>query len=306
MPNTLAHLGIHAITTKSVFPWADIKWIYLGAIIPDVPFILKRIIAIILPFVDMLDVRLFAIPQASLLFSLVLAFAFSRFSLRPGRAFLVLGVGVLMHLLIDACQIKWGNGPRFLVPFDWSMTSFNLFWPEDMASHILTATGIAYVVYAFTRPIAQQAADLCMPAGGQLVALAAAVIFYVASPVGLMDMVLRAGGGDVQLIRLEDRTGQPMELDRANYKTVENQHLIELYSGKFVMLQGLPAAIPDHGKISVRGDFTAHNILRANDYHLNYGRFRELASIIGLAVIMIYWLIVLRERAAIWRRASTS
>ena len=79
------------------------------------------------------------------------------------RVFLVLGFGVLLHLLIDACQIKWGNGPHFLVPFDWRLTNFGFFWPEQLPSHLLTALGGLYVIYAFTVPIRAQARDLIFP-----------------------------------------------------------------------------------------------------------------------------------------------
>jgi hypothetical protein len=35
MPNTLAHLGIQGVATLSWLKKADLKWIFIGCIIPD-------------------------------------------------------------------------------------------------------------------------------------------------------------------------------------------------------------------------------------------------------------------------------
>ena len=44
MPNTLAHLCVQGIATRSLIKDADLKWIYTGCVIPDVPWILQRVI----------------------------------------------------------------------------------------------------------------------------------------------------------------------------------------------------------------------------------------------------------------------
>jgi len=234
MPNTIAHLGLHAVSTKAILSKADIKWIYLGAILPDIPFVMKRAATFIAPNVDILDVRLFAIVQASLLFSLMLAFACSRLSSRSRYVFLVLSFGVLLHLLIDACQIKWGNGSRFLAPFDWSLTNFGLFWPEQLPSHLMTALGGLCVIYAFTLPIREQAKDLVLPGLKGLLALVAALAIYLLLPLAFIDAVEQAGGGSVQLIRMEERSGHEIELDRARYRRDGARMTVELYRGEFI------------------------------------------------------------------------
>ena len=68
MPNTLAHLGVQGIATRSVLRDADLKWIYLGCIIPDVSWIIQRLVRYVIPNIDLYDLRLYAIVQASLLF----------------------------------------------------------------------------------------------------------------------------------------------------------------------------------------------------------------------------------------------
>ncbi len=296
MPNTLAHLGLHAITTKAVFPRADIKWIYLGAVLPDIPFVIKRAVSLVASDVDILDVRLFALTQASLLFTLILAFACSRFSNKSKRVFLVLGFGVLLHLLIDACQIKWGNGPRFLVPFDWTLTSFGFFWPEQLPSHLLTALGALYVIYAFTLPIRAQARDLIFPRQGPLFAACVSLAVYSFLPLAFLGAAEQVGAGNVQMIRSDARGGQEVELDRARYRHADGQMIIEIYRGEFVSITGIDEALQAEGKMSVRGMFLTHEVIQANEYHLNDSRYREQASMVGLAVVTVYWLIIVVAR----------
>jgi hypothetical protein len=296
MPNTIAHLGLNALFSKAFIKNADIKWIYVGAVLPDVPYILKRAILMLFPDVNVLDVRLFAIVQASLLFSLVFAFACSRFSNRANHVFLVLSVGVLLHLLLDACQIKWGNGPNFFAPFDWTIVNFGFFWPEQLPSHLLTALGGLYAIYAFTVPVGGQSQDLAIPKKRGLVAFWIALAIYVMLPFAFMNSVEKAGGGDVQLIRMADRTGRFMEMDRAPFKHSGDLTAIQLYAGQFITLTGIAEGLPNQGKISIRGSFVAHDIFQADEYHLNDGAFREIASIVGLSIVLIYWLIVLIGR----------
>jgi len=296
MPNTIAHLGLHAVSTKAILSKADIKWIYLGAILPDIPFVMKRAATFIAPNVDILDVRLFAIVQASLLFSLMLAFACSRLSSRSRYVFLVLSFGVLLHLLIDACQIKWGNGSRFLAPFDWSLTNFGLFWPEQLPSHLMTALGGLCVIYAFTLPIREQAKDLVLPGLKGLLALVAALAIYLLLPLAFIDAVEQAGGGSVQLIRMEERSGHEIELDRARYRRDGARMTVELYRGEFITLTGIGQDLPAAGKLSVRGSFSAHDVIRADEFHINDASYREHASMLGLGIVLLYWLLVLVTR----------
>ena len=42
MPNTLAHLGVQALVTRTLLPRAELRWIALGCVIPDLPWIAQR------------------------------------------------------------------------------------------------------------------------------------------------------------------------------------------------------------------------------------------------------------------------
>lgn len=302
MPNTIAHIGIHAFVTRSIFPWADLKWIFLGAILSDLPFVLKRGITFLGLDVDILDVRLMSVVQASLLFSLVLALVIAQFSNRVVRVFGVLALGVIMHLLLDACQIKWGNGPRLLLPADWSILNFGLFWPEQLPSHLLTLIGAIILVLAFMRPLAGQASDLRLPPLRRWGLVFAGALVYLLGPLLLLDLAERSGAGSVQIIRQAERSGLSVELDRARFRTHSNGVDVELYSGRFITLDGIVDELPKSGKISIKGEFTSHNVINATEYHLNHGQFRELASVLGLGVVLAYWLAILGTRISGRRR----
>ena len=92
MPNTLAHLGVQSFTTRNIIRNADIKWIYLGCIIPDMPWIIQRLVRYANPDIDMYDLRLYAIVQASLLFCILLSLAFATISKYFWKTFIILSI----------------------------------------------------------------------------------------------------------------------------------------------------------------------------------------------------------------------
>lgn len=297
MPNTIAHLGVHCLVTRGLISNADFKWIFIGAVLPDVPFIIKRALTVLPLDVDVLDLRLFSIVQASLAFSVLLGLACAQFSRRTGKVFLILSIGVVAHLLLDACQIKWGNGPRILAPIDWTITSFSLFWPEELPSHLLSIFGIVTLIYVFTRPVDAQCQDLIVPNAKRWAVISLLLLSYFAVPLMFLNSIEQAGGGSVDIIRSEDREGREIQLDRARFVYDGSSASIELYSGKFISLLGLGENLPEKGKVSVKGIFTSHSEITIREHHFNNARYRELMSIFGLLAIMIYWVWILAANA---------
>ena len=149
MPNTLAHFGIQALTNKAVFRPVDVKWIGLGCLLPDLPWITQRLI-LPLNMVDSIDLRLYVIIQSTLFFSLILSAAISLQVKDSKRIFLLLGFNCLLHLLLDATQTKWANGIHLLAPFSWQLINFNFYWPEQLPSLLLTLIGlILFPIFAW-------------------------------------------------------------------------------------------------------------------------------------------------------------
>jgi hypothetical protein len=147
MPNTLAHFAINGLLTRAVLADADLKWVYLGFVIPDLPWILQRIVKSLPLSMDLYDLRAYCIVQSSLLLCVFICIAFSMLVKLRCKAFVILIIGALLYLLLDAVQIKWANGVHLFLPFNWNLIRFDLFWPESLGTYILTTAGIMYFVF---------------------------------------------------------------------------------------------------------------------------------------------------------------
>ena len=117
MPNTLAHIGVQGITTRSIFKFSDLKWIYIGCMIPDIPWIIQRYLRTAQIF-NLYDVRDYSIILATFLFSIIFSAAISFFSNNYKRVFFILVFSSLFHLLLDPLQIKWANGIHLFAPIN--------------------------------------------------------------------------------------------------------------------------------------------------------------------------------------------
>ena len=91
--------------------------------------------------VDVFDLRLYTMGLASLAVTLILAGAIAVATTAPRRVFAWLGLNALLHLLLDATEIKFGNGVHLLAPFSWRMTSFDLLPGESPVYLLLTLAG---------------------------------------------------------------------------------------------------------------------------------------------------------------------
>ena len=92
MPNILVHFGVQGVVTRSLMWQAEPRWIFLGCLIPDIPWILQRLGSTFIPGIDLYDLRLYAIVQASLAVSLLLCGALAQLSSRASEVFNVLAL----------------------------------------------------------------------------------------------------------------------------------------------------------------------------------------------------------------------
>ncbi|HID02690.1 MAG TPA: hypothetical protein EYP18_05730, partial [Desulfobacterales bacterium] len=76
MPNTLVHIAIQTPLTRLGMKEAPLQWIAVGCIIPDIPWIVQRIFTYF-PGIDTLNLRLYTVTQASLIYCLILSLALS-------------------------------------------------------------------------------------------------------------------------------------------------------------------------------------------------------------------------------------
>lgn len=306
MPNTLAHLGVQGAASHGAGPTIPVHWVIAGVVIPDLPWILYRVVrGFGLPF-DPYELRLYAIVQSSLLFSLALGIALV---LLLARRRLVAGAVVtgnlLLHLLLDGLQRKWGNGVTLLAPADWSQWSLDLFWPEGPVAVIGTAVGIGYCVY-MARVVRRRGAGVVMRTRPRaLLPVLGLLVAYVAGPLAFTGSAEVANNHYIATLRDRSaRAGRPVEFDRVTYHPTDPPS-IATFAGERIYLGGLDSGPDRAATASVRGEFVAVDAVDVADIHYHWPWFREVASVIGLLAGAAVWLVVLIRGPAgrAWVRA---
>ena len=286
MPNTLAHIGVQGITTRSIFKFADLKWIYLGCIIPDIPWIIQRILRTSNMF-NLYDVRDYSIILATFLFCIVLSAALSFFSSNYKRVFFILVFSSLFHLLLDPLQIKWANGVHLFAPFSWHLLSFNIFWPESLPTYIITAFGLIYFIFMFKKGITEYS-DLILPVRQKAFLSASLMLIYFVIPLFMLNMPENQDNHFVKTLRnYSTRTGKYIELDRAVYLPGNKGDFIKTFSNEKIKAANLK--LENETLISIRGKFLSPGEIYIEDYHIN-SQFRDDASLIGISLTVILWL----------------
>ncbi len=284
MPNTLAHIGLQVPLTKFGLKTAPLQWIVLGCIIPDIPWIFQRIFRLI-PMIDPVSLRMYAVCQASLFFCCILSLAFALLTKRTVFIFLVLSANSLLHLLLDACQIKWGNGVNLLAPFSWHSTSFAFFWPEHPITYLLIGLGLVACVTYWPKAV-QSDLFLQRPGKVKTTGLAFALLFYTLTPVLFIDA---AYNGDVHYSRTildkPEQTGKTVEIDRGRYK--QHSKTIATYADNALSINNPPAV--EGTSLSIKGIFDQKNSITITEYH-EHKNHRDYASYAGLMYILLLWL----------------
>lgn len=285
MPNTLVHLCVQTPASRLTIQDADFKWIALGCIIPDIPWIMQRIITFAIPGINILDLRIYSIIQASLFFSLILSLAFSLVTDRPVRIFILLAFNVTLHLFLDALQIKWGNGVHFLVPFSWRMTNVSLFWPEGSFILVLSLAGLGVLIFFGLKEWCRAIRWATRKSSYALAVVL--LIGYIALPFALFDGPVEENNHYVATLNgKEQRVGKKIEIDRGQYS--DSDQTIYVVSGEKLVLRG---DVPhEDALLSVRGYFLDNGTVQATAIHV-HSKFRDLASIAGLAGILLIWLL---------------
>ena len=323
MPNTLIHLAVQGSASAGALriaprlrreTWAwDWPLILLGAVLPDLPWIVQRVLRTTLlrfgvastPEGDPIfyDLRLFAGVQSSLAFCLLLAAACALVTRRPSRCFFVLGVGALLHLLLDATQIKWANGVLLLAPFDWRLFRFDWLWPEHALIpwlSLMSFCGVAALVWRISPPEERLLAWGSRHRRRRFAALLLLAL-YLLGPLALAGRLEASGAYSISALRSE-RVGEPVELGTAWVFESEEPSggptgpailSMRTMSERWLRLDaGSPVALAP-GRWSVRGELIERDggiALHVTDAHLHPRRLREYSSILGLVIVSAVWL----------------
>ena len=289
MPNTFAHIGVQTLISRWLFGSVDVRWIWLGAIIPDIPWVLQRVVRVLDPGIDQLELRAYVVVQATLLFSVLLSAALSMLAQRKGQTFLVVMVGCLLHLLLDASQTKWGNGVQLFAPFDWTVMNFGWYWPESWITYGLTALGVLIALVswrvALTKPLELDVRTPTLILGLLLLGL------YFAGPKLFLEQVFSADAHYINTMRHQDRLGKPLAFDRRTFSGEHGQGAVTLY-GEQIELEGVTfpgtknATDQAEMTISIQGRFISDSRVLVSNCHLHHGQLRNALSLLGFLLVI--------------------
>lgn len=294
MPNTLAHLAVQGLATRAVLRGADLKWIFLGCVIPDAPWILQRTLKWLAhDSLSLYDLRLYAIVQGSLIGCLLLCGAAAALSAAPKKVFYILALNSLFHLLLDACQTKWANGVHLFAPLSWRLLNFEIFWPESLLTVLLTLGGVVYVVNSMRRPGSPVGLSVSGPRSVSFLVLLAA---YYLLPILLISGPEAADNHSVRTLRnAQARPGAFVEFDRNAYSRGRNGDYLETFAGEELAVRGLTH--DRSGSVSVRGRFVDENTVEILALHAHWRWFRNAASYAGLVIVATVWMMTVARYA---------
>lgn len=290
MPNTLVHYAVQVPTSRIAFRNAGLRWFLLGSIIPDVPWIVQRVVPIVVPGIELYVLRLYATAQASLILSVVLCAAIAVLAKSSKVVFAALAGNAFLHLLLDALQTKWGNGVHLLAPWSWEMWNVGLFWPEHVVFVVLTLIGLIYVVVEWGISGREQHAEILQwPAWRDVLLAAGLLAAYVFTPFLMLEDVRASGSHHVDVLeRGEGRAGEPVAFDREIFRLEGGQPVIVTDYGEKLHVRSdeLPAR---PATVSLQGRFVGRDTLLVQRFHVHRGGFRDGASMAGLVLAVAVW-----------------
>jgi hypothetical protein len=285
VPNTLVHFAVQGAASRGLWRALDPRWIYLGCLLPDVPWILRRVVVGLGVPVDAFDLRLYTMAQASLAGTLLLCAALALLTVAPRLVLAVLGTNALLHLLIDATELKFGNGVHLAAPFSWRMTSFELLPGESPVYLVLAAAGALLVVWELTRTRNAVVGFVSTPS--RVVGAAVLLAAYLVFPFPFLGAVEASGSYSVKTLREVDaRPGRTVSIDRTAFRASRGGGVIEMWTGERVRATG---DLPAHdATVSLHGTFLAPDVLRV-DRLFEHRQNRDWPSYVALLLLAAVW-----------------
>jgi hypothetical protein len=286
VPNTLVHFAAQGAFSHALWRRLDPRFVYLGCLLPDLPWILRRaVVGFGLP-VDSFDLRLYTMGLASLAITLLLAGAVAAATAAPRRTFAVLGLNALLHLLLDATEVKFGNGVHLLAPVSWRMTSFDWVAGESLLYLVLTLGGALLVAWEIARPRGTAVPLDLRPR--RLATAAALLAAYLLAPLPFLRAIESSDSYSVKTLReVEMRPGRSVDLDRTAFFAAPAGGSVELWTGERVRATG---SLPAHDAIvSLHGTFLEAQVLRI-DRLIEHRRNRDWPSYLGLVLLTLVFL----------------
>ena len=292
MPNTLAHLAVQGVANASWQPARYLPWVLLGCVLPDVPWIANRILRVANPALDPVALDLYCFVQASWLFSVLLGCAVASFARRPLAASALVAGNALLHLLLDAIEIKPGSGVHLFVPFSWQPVSVDLMWPEHPVVTGVTLLGAVLAVIFLVAPRFRRSLEPLVFSLRRTAVAIAAVAAYLVLPLPLGEGAWDADYRSIRsLVGSDVSVRSRVELERDPVVVRDGMPFVQTFGREFRLITDRELA--DGAVVSVTGYLSGPRTIRATEVHVNDPGFRDLASIAGLLAVALVWIRVL-------------
>ena len=224
-----------------------------------------------------------------------LSLALATISKHFWRTLIILSINSLLHLLLDATQIKWANGVHFFAPFNWQLANFNLFWPESIPTYILTFFGLIYFAINWRKCIAPK--DLLIPRSAlRICSLVFLVAAYFVLPFCLLNWPESADNHYVKTLRdVKFRQGSYIEFDRVRYMPRNEGGVLMTFAGEEIGVEGLK--LKHSATVSVGGSFIDNIAVGISKFHIHSDWFRDVASYTGLVLVAVVWIVTLLRKS---------
>lgn len=279
-------MGINAAATRAIIKSSDILLIYFGAVIPDFPWILQRVMQVIIPNFDRYDLRIYCIALSSLFFSFILCLSIAVIFKERKKVIFILLLGSFFHLLADSIETKWGNGVHLFAPFDWKLLNFRIFWPESFVIYAFTAASLIAVIYYWRKALHSSILfDLSFQKNIFLSLIIA--LSYFTLPLAFMNQIELSDNHFVKTLRnYDNRTGKYFEADRGYFINSDNQDIFRTPFNEELKVTNLDLDFSN--SMSICAEFISPNEIRIIEYHLHSNR--DIFTYVGLVLIIIQFL----------------
>lgn len=296
MPNTLAHIGIQLPLGKAINRKWDPRWIALGLLIPDLPWILQRIIDGLLPQISPISLRAYVVAMTTPLFCLFLCASIALLFRGAKSIFTILAVQSILHLLLDAAQEKGGVGIPFIAPFSWESYSFPLFSMHGWVSTLLTFSGIIFLILTLTGKLHFSKLDsFNFKKSIRISASALMFLIYIIAPFALSKQVIENNVHDLKTLSGDiSRIGKSVHFDRAQFIPGKPATLQDQRVATPVPIIGINLHQP--ATISTTAVFVDERTLQTESYIIHPSGLRFSYTLFGLLGVMILWIYPLLKK----------
>ncbi len=285
MPAALVHMGVQGALLRSSRWRTEILWIYVGAILPDIGWIIQRVFRYMPIQVDPFLLLSYSSILTTLTGCLIASAAIAMLTAEKQRVFALLATGSLLHLILDAAEIKWANGVLLFAPFSWTMTTWDVFHQDGPFILTVTAGSLLFVLWNWNAGIREINRAMWRLSPKNIAFAVFFLALFFAWPIPWLDAPEKSGLYDMAVIRdVDSRTGSPIEIDRAHYDSARNQ--IRIFTAEQIYLENFSA--PADTLVSVRGVFQTPDVIQVKEYIIHHPWQRAVASKVGLGLLALF------------------